>query len=226
MYINVSDEFKEIVKSNSITAVAKLVFTAPNITIEGGATDEVASSLQDVVITDSCYDSGQLIGTAMTKEVEINIINKDNLDLADKEFELYVGVKLSSGEYEYIPYGNYIVTEYEDTKSNNIFNLVAYDYMTKLNTSFNSYVQTKDTSIDTSKTYYVLKKDSTGTYNYVVVEEPVIKDIEKYYELFFYPTFPISLKEFKQQFITACGLEYVEQDLPNDDFSIEAMPRI
>lgn len=136
MYTNVSDEFKEIVKSNAITASAKLVFDSLGITIEGQATDALKSSLSDISITDKCYNSGQLIGTTMAKEVEINIKNKDNLDLADEDFALYVGVKLSSGKYEYIPYGNYIVTEYEDTKSNDIFKIIAYDYMTKFNIDY------------------------------------------------------------------------------------------
>lgn len=180
MYTNVSDEFKEIVKSNSVTAVAKLVFTNPNITIYGHSTEDLQSSLQDITITDNCYSGGNLIGTAMTKEVEVKIINKDNLDLADKEFELFVGVKLANGEYEYIPYGKYITTKYEDTKSNSIFKLIAYDYMNKLNKLF--------------------------------------KDIT------FNPTFPITLKDFKEQLLNACSIEYEEQTLANDNFVVSVMP--
>lgn len=185
-YTNVSDEFKEIVKSNSITASAKIVIPSLNITILPYATDDIKSSLAELTIEDKCCDNGKYIGNAVSKKVELSIINKDNLDLADREFELYVGVKLSSGEYEYIPYGNFIVTTYEDTKSNNKFKIEAYDYMTKLNGYFNDI-------------FYDEKNNPNGL------------KIE----------YPIKLKAYKEKILTYMGISYVDQTLPNDNFSID-----
>lgn len=156
-YTNVSDEFKEIVKSNSITASAKIVIPSLNITILPYATDDIKSSLAELTIEDKCCDNGKYIGNAVSKKVELSIINKDNLDLADREFELYVGVKLSSGEYEYIPYGNFIVTTYEDTKSNNKFKIEAYDYMTKLNGYFSNILYNEKTNPNGLKIDYPIK---------------------------------------------------------------------
>lgn len=181
MYTNVSNEFKEKIKSKEITSTAKLVFTEPNLTLIGKATDTTLSSLQELKITNNCYDKGKLIGTTSAKEVEINIINKDNLDLADKEFALFLGLKIDN-DIEYIPYGNFIVTDYKDMKHNSIFRIIAYDYMTKLNPSF---------------------KDNTT----------------------FTPTFPISLKDFKTQFLASYDLQCENQTLPNDNFQIDTMPR-
>lgn len=185
-YTNVSNEFKEIVKSNSITASAKIIFPNLNLTILPHATDNLKSSLADLTIYDKCCDKGKYIGNAVAKKVELQLINKDNLDLADQEFELYVGVKLSNGEYEYIPYGNFIVTAYTDTKSNNLFKIEAYDYMTKLNGYFNDI-------------FYDEKNNPNGL------------KIE----------YPIKLKAYKEKILTYMGISYVDQTLPNDNFSID-----
>ena len=185
-YTNVSDEFKEIVKSNSITASAKIVIPSLNITILPYATDDIKSSLAELTIEDKCCDNGKYIGNAVAKKVELQLINKDNLDLAGQEFELYVGVKLSNGEYEYIPYGNFIVTAYTDTKSNNLFKIEAYDYMTKLNGYFNDI-------------FYDEKNNPNGL------------KIE----------YPIKLKAYKEKILTYMGISYVDQTLPNDNFSID-----
>ena len=156
-YTNVSNEFKEIVKSNSITASAKIIFPNLNLTILPHATDNLKSSLADLTIYDKCCDKGKYIGNAVAKKVELQLINKDNLDLADREFELYVGVKLSNGEYEYIPYGNFIVTAYTDTKSNNKFKIEAYDYMTKLNGYFSNILYNEKTNPNGLKIDYPIK---------------------------------------------------------------------
>lgn len=194
MYLNVSDEFNQIVKSQTITSNAKMVFTNPNITLYGEAQENIKSSIQDIKITDKCFDEskGKLIGTTMCKLAEIKIKNNDNLDLSDKEFALYVGVKLSNEQYEYLPYGNFTIKDYEDIKSNNIFKITAYDYMDKLNIKFDEIYWTKESG-----------KTETPPFN---------------------PTFPIKLKDFKKQLLQACNIEYEEQTLANDDFSITVMP--
>ena len=150
------------------------------------ATDNLKSSLADLTIYDKCCDKGKYIGNAVAKKVELQLINKDNLDLADQEFELYVGVKLSNGEYEYIPYGNFIVTAYTDTKSNNLFKIEAYDYMTKLNGYFSNILYNEKTNPNGLKIDY-----------------------------------PIKLKDFKEKILTYMGISYVDQTLPNDNFSID-----
>lgn len=183
-------------------------------------------SSDDLTIVDACYNDGKLIGTAMAKEVEFQIVNTNQYDLADKEFELEVGVVISSeddsdeeeeeielddieiepiddsGNYdtdedeeydpsdevdpiddeaivEYIPYGSYTVKTYEDTKSNNKYKVIAYDFMDKLN----------DEYIDNNE-------------------------------------YPITLKEFYANFANFYGLEVEEQTLVNEDFEIQAQPRI
>lgn len=224
MYANVSNDFKIAVDSRTVTGTAKIYIPSLDIWIMANKTETVNSSLIDLTLKDNCYVDGKLLGTSCSKEVEIQIRNKDNLDLADKEFELYLGVKLSDDTYEYVPYGSYIVTEYTDTKSNNIFKVIAYDYMTKLNPKYQPYIPTKDIAIDNTKTYYI-RVLVDNTYVYEAVQNPVLADISKYYEKQFAPTYPISLKNFKEQMLTAFNIEYENQTLPNDDFVIAGDPR-
>ena len=141
MYLEASNEFKNAVKSNSITSTARLTFKEffsdgtdlvigeENITQDGGLT-----------IMDFCYNdnNGQLIGTTMTKEVEIEIKNPNNYELEGKTFDLEVGVLTNYEKmtYEYIKYGAYVVTSYEDLKSSKKYRLIAYDLMSKLNAPY------------------------------------------------------------------------------------------
>lgn len=128
MYSSISEEAKQALKSNAVVTTARITLTSNNTVIDG-------THLCTVKIIDQCYENGVIIGTTMAKEVEIELIN-DNYDLADKEFSLEIGVQLSENLYEYIPFGNFIVKEYNDMKSNNHFKIIAYDYMDKLNANF------------------------------------------------------------------------------------------
>jgi len=130
----------------------------------------------------------------MTKEVEIEIRNPLNYDLADKVFTLEVGVlteeektDAETGEteiikvYEYIPYGEFIVSQYEDLKSSGKYRIIAYDLMIKLNEEFSKNITFK-------------------------------------------PTFPITLKDFYREFMSSYGIEIEEQILPNENFIVNEMP--
>ena len=117
MYNNISNDAKNALKSNAVTTTARITLTSNNQVIDG-------DYLQNVTITDQCYQDGVIVGTAMCKEVEIELIN-NNFDLADKEFLLEVGVLLPNSTYEYIPYGNFIVKEYQKIISSNHYKLIA-----------------------------------------------------------------------------------------------------
>lgn len=139
MYSNISNDAKVALKSNVVTLTARITLTSNEQVIDG-------NYLQNVTITDQCYENGVIIGTAMAKEVEIELID-NNFDLADKEFSLEVGVLLPDTTYEYIPYGNFIVKEYKKIISSGHYKLIAYDYMDKLNTTFVDSNQTLDDGV-------------------------------------------------------------------------------
>lgn len=128
MYNNISNDAKTALKSRVVTTTARITLTSNNQVIDG-------NNLVNVTITDQCYQDGVIIGTAMCKEVEIEL-KDNNYDLADKEFSLEVGVLLPNSSYEYIPYGNFIVKDYQKIISSNHYKLIAYDYMDKFNATF------------------------------------------------------------------------------------------
>lgn len=125
---NVSDELKSKLNSNTVTSTARLTFSDPQLVID-------ENNLVSLKLRDYCYNEGRIIGTNIAKDLEI-VIKNNNYDLQDKEFYLEIGILLDSGEYEYIPYGYFIIDTVEDTKSNNEYKITAMDYMIKLNQTF------------------------------------------------------------------------------------------
>lgn len=134
-----------------------LVFTGDDLTENG------------VKLTDYCYNNGILIGTAMTKEVEIELRNLQEYDLADKSFKLEIGV-LVNGTYEYVPYGEYKVSKYEDLKSSKKYKIIAYDNMTKLNEEYSNNATFMPTFPITLKEFYTQLMASYG----IEVEEQTL----------------------------------------------------
>ena len=168
MYI-VSNEFKEVVKSNAVISTARITLVADGTVLDG-------ENLVSVVIRDYCENEGAIIGTTMCKEAEIELIN-NNFDLADKEFLLELGVEVAEDIIEYIPYGNFIVKEYTDMKSNNQYNIVAYDYMDKLNKEFvdeNTYPMTLQAFYEALATQYGVEIETQTLPNqqFMVEEKP------------------------------------------------------
>lgn len=165
----VSDKFKEVVQSNAVVATARIILVADNTVIDG-------NDLTSVTIRDYCNNDGVIIGTAMSKEVEIELINR-GYDLADKEFLLEVGIEVDTDTIEYISYGNFTVKEYTDMKSNNKYKIVAYDYMDKLNKEFtdnNTYPMTLQAFYEALATQYGVQIETQTLPNkdFVVEEKP------------------------------------------------------
>lgn len=165
MYTEVSEALKSIVKGNLITTKARLTFKNFFSDSSDLIIDKNISS-EGIKLADYCFDSseGKLIGTAASKELEVEIINKDNYDLADKEFDLELGVLIDRENkiYEYVPYGRYVVTSYEDLKSSNKYRIIANDIMCKLNPEFRQNKAFKPTYPITAKEYYRQLMESYG----------------------------------------------------------------
>lgn len=166
MYTNVSEQFKNIVKSNVITSTARLTFKNffpntdnPNLVIEK---ENITNN--DIGLTDCCYHDGQLIGTAMLRELEIEIKNTLNYDLADRYFDLEIGILVDNENltYEYVPFGEFLVVSYEDLKSSNKCRLIANDLMVKLNAPYIENMNFNPTLPITLKKFYTDFMSSYG----------------------------------------------------------------
>ena len=101
MYLNVSDEFMQKITSYSRTFRAKLVFDNFEIT------DEIFSVKVQGGMN---LDTALTLGTTTSVTAEIDIL-ANGRNYKNKRFQLMIGLKLGNGEYEYIPYGYYIVLE-------------------------------------------------------------------------------------------------------------------
>lgn len=157
MYTEVSEACKNVVKGNVITTIARLTFEkffsdSSDLLIE----KDISSN--GLKIADYCFDpqTGKLIGTAASKELEIEIINTENYELENKEFKLEVGVLIDRENlvYEYIPYGTFLVMSYEDLKSANKYKVIANDTMIKLNPPVRLNTAFTPTYPITAKEYY------------------------------------------------------------------------
>ena len=84
------------------------------------------TSSDDLISVTLSVDSG-LLKTAMRK-LEVKIIG-DKV-LIDKEISVQLGVKIND-DFEYLSYGNFIVTECKYEKDKGTTSIIAYDYMIK-----------------------------------------------------------------------------------------------
>lgn len=158
------------------------------------------------VISRSSVD-GKIIGNVIAKDFQCQIYNAKNYDLANKEIDVFTGLKFQDETEEYVPWGKFIIDTYENVESSNYVTIKALDYMIKFNPSYVdnnsypcyfkdwvvnflnyfevesgqlSYKLTTDAEIDTHKRYY--KKIGN---DFELIEEPNIEEISTYYEVTF-----------------------------------------
>lgn len=135
MYTNISEELRnKVTNSPVLTTGARLTFE--NYFDDGEPLIIDNSELTEVKLQDDCYYDGNIVGNNIAKDLEITIINKQQYDLENREFKLELGILLDNNNYEYIPYGNFIIDTVEDLKSHYKFKLQAMDYMVKFNKKF------------------------------------------------------------------------------------------
>lgn len=94
-----------------------------------------SNNIISVKLKDYCNDNGNIIGTAMLKELEIELKNKEGYNLSGQIIDFQYGLKVGD-KYEYVPYGRYIVQTFEDLKSSNKYKMICNDLMCKLNSDF------------------------------------------------------------------------------------------
>ena len=70
MYSSISNDAKAALKANAVTITARITLTSSNTVIDG-------DNLKTITITDQCYENGVIVGTAMCKEVEIELLRGD-----------------------------------------------------------------------------------------------------------------------------------------------------
>ncbi len=222
MYKNVSERFKGTEGVLNRGRINKgYIVTPDNQTI----TKFVQN--QFLIQNKCCYD-GKIIGNVIAKNFECQIYNGKQYDLANKEIDVYTGLKYYDGTEEYVPWGKFIIDTYENVESSDYVSIKAMDYMIKFNPEYVdvnqypcyfkdwvvnfinyfdvelaqlTYELTEDIELDIYKKYYTRTQTEEGNYVYELVESPEEEDIGTYYE--------VSLG-----------------NLPNQNFYVEETPEI
>lgn len=131
MAIEVSNEFKNMCKSNTPSGALGRITILPDNVIIAENTD-----IQDIEIEDMCYVNDKFIGTTVAKKVKVKIFNDENIyDLEDKEIEVKLGFELDGTE-ELVPFGNFIIEKPNTDEVQAKTEFVGYDYMIKFNKEF------------------------------------------------------------------------------------------
>lgn len=125
-----TEEVKEAFKRGVVKCYIKL---------EDGTIIDNNNYLQNVKFEDLRYneETNEIIGEAIAKRVTVTIYNENNeINIENKEFELYVGAVLLDESIAWINFGKYIVQKPEnnDTKEKSEFK--ALDYMCKFNKEY------------------------------------------------------------------------------------------
>lgn len=222
MYKNVSERFKGTEGVLNRGRINKgYIVTPDNQTI----TKFVQN--QFLIQNKCCYD-GKIIGNVIAKNFECQIYSGKQYDLANKEIDVYTGLKYYDGTEEYVPWGKFIIDTYENVESSDYVSIKAMDYMIKFNPEYVdvnqypcyfkdwvvnfvnyfdvelaqlTYELTEDIELDIYKKYYTRTQTEEGNYVYELVESPEEEDIGTYYEVSF-------------------------GDLPNQNFYVEETPEI
>lgn len=122
-----TEEVKEAFKKGITKAYIKL---------KDGTIIDNNNYLKDIQIEDLRYneETNNFIGEAIAKRVTLNIYNEENeINLEDKDFEVFIGAQLADKSIAWIKYGNFIVQKPENNDTKESSEIIALDYMVKLN---------------------------------------------------------------------------------------------
>lgn len=166
MYLNVSEEFMRKITSYSRTFRAKLVFDNFEITDDIFSVQVQGGMNLDTALT---------LGTTTSVTAEIDIL-ANGRNYKNKRFQLMIGLKLSNGEYEYIPYGYYVVLE--AVRKEQKITLSCADLMSVTDKIFNSslnYPNTGENVINEICKRYNFTHNITGLEDVVIPFRPPVK---------------------------------------------------
>lgn len=132
------------------------------------------------IVKDYCNDEGTVVGTAMLKEIEIELYNRNDYDLNGQWIDFYYGIKVGGNDFEYVPYGRYLVTSFEDEKANKKYKMILNDEMVKLNADYeeiNTFPTTLWNYYETFASYYGIEveqqQSEVANANFTVYDAPV-----------------------------------------------------
>lgn len=128
MYTEVSEDFKSKIVELSRTFRVKLDF----------GTFEVSDNVFSVKVRSGLnLDTELTLGTTTSATCDVELYN-DGKSYKNKKFQLYIGLLLDDGSYEYVPYGYYVVQT--ATKKDQTIKLTCADMMYTVDKLFKSSI--------------------------------------------------------------------------------------
>lgn len=93
-------------------------------------------NIKEINYLDDIYTPSQgIIGSVISKQVDITLFRPENFSLENREFDLFFGVEVN-GTPEYVPMGRYIVQKPDNNIVNSKTMSLAFDYMVKFNVKY------------------------------------------------------------------------------------------
>lgn len=94
--------------------------------------------IKDFTILDDIYTPEQgFIGSVIAKQLTLNLYKPSNIDLTDRQLEVYIGIDIpSENKTRYVPYGTFIIQKPENEQVTEKTSFEAFDFMVKFNLKF------------------------------------------------------------------------------------------
>ncbi|MEG0283055.1 MAG: hypothetical protein RR662_07775, partial [Clostridia bacterium] len=135
---NVTIDYKNSLKSDEQTYDVYLV-CKDGVRIEG------SGKLSSISYNDAHFDE-KIIGNFIKREFKLSVLD-DNLNLTDKEVDIFIGLKVK-GIFEYVPFGTFrIIRSAENDKANEETTITAEDLTYKFNKKVNVTLLNNATTI-------------------------------------------------------------------------------
>lgn len=94
--------------------------------------------IKDFTILDDIYTPEQgFIGSVIAKQLTLNLFKPSNIDLANRQIEVYIGIDIpDEEETKYVPFGTFIIQKPENEQVTEKTSFEAFDFMVKFNLKF------------------------------------------------------------------------------------------
>lgn len=94
--------------------------------------------IKDFTILDDIYTPEQgFIGSVIAKQLTLNLFKPSNVDLTDREVEVFIGIDIpEEEETRYVPFGTFIIQKPENEQVTEKTSFEAFDFMVKFNLKF------------------------------------------------------------------------------------------
>lgn len=229
----VSNEFKELAKSNARISLAKFVIKDSNTEIDG-------ETIIDGFIEEMTCDNTSLVGNVMAKNLETSIYNNFTNDFIGKEIYAYTGQQLEDGTEEYVSRGTFIIDESEEDVSSGALKLKGLDYTIKFNKAWEDPLDWENNTYtlgDFAKTVcefcgLELETEEFSNSDYVLTEQPAFEGYQCRYvmqkiaeiatsNVFISPEDKVQIRLAPQNYVSAEGSSITLEESANSRLKID-----